>query len=332
MMVDTQDIQVYEGDGTELALARDPDKIIEEAIAVSKRLKDIVVKTKAAIKLGESEHLKFEAWQTLAHFYGLIGRIRETRFVTFGEVTGFHAFADLVHVKSGRIVSSAEAMCLDDEEKWSERTKYQYAYVLRSGGHLIEDPGKDEIIWEDNPYKPGKKRPKKERVKVGMEQVPAFQLMSMAQTRALSKVHSAALRWIVVLAGFSPTPAEETEPVNGQSAPSDEDYGYGNPPPPIQQPKKASKQKPQNQEQSPGSIGGPDGTYITQKQANDLWQLGYEPNDRRSGLTKDQIVRILRACGYESVGMILQSDYDRVSGLLRTGEEPEPPATAAGGK
>lgn len=38
---------------------------------------------------------------------------------------------------------------------------------------------------------------------------PSFQQRSMAQTRAISKALAAALRWVVVLAGYSPTPAEE---------------------------------------------------------------------------------------------------------------------------
>jgi hypothetical protein len=38
---------------------------------------------------------------------------------------------------------------------------------------------------------------------------PLFQLKSMAQTRACSKAFRNVLAWVVVLAGFSPTPAEE---------------------------------------------------------------------------------------------------------------------------
>jgi hypothetical protein len=38
---------------------------------------------------------------------------------------------------------------------------------------------------------------------------PLFQLKSMAQTRACSKALRNVLAWVVVLAGFSPTPAEE---------------------------------------------------------------------------------------------------------------------------
>lgn len=38
---------------------------------------------------------------------------------------------------------------------------------------------------------------------------PLHQVMSMAQTRALSKALAAKFRWVVVLGGFAPTPAEE---------------------------------------------------------------------------------------------------------------------------
>lgn len=42
---------------------------------------------------------------------------------------------------------------------------------------------------------------------------PLFQLRSMAQTRACSKVLRNVLAWVVVLAGYRPTPAEEMEGV-----------------------------------------------------------------------------------------------------------------------
>lgn len=43
---------------------------------------------------------------------------------------------------------------------------------------------------------------------------PMFQLASMAQTRALSKAYRLELGWIAVLAGYSPTPAEEMDGVH----------------------------------------------------------------------------------------------------------------------
>src|SRR5678816_2244550 len=62
--------------------------------------------------------------------------------------------------------------------------------------------------------------PKKERVLVGEEGVPSFQLRSMAQTRAASKALRNALAWVVVLAGYRPTPAEELPQVDHRPTPS----------------------------------------------------------------------------------------------------------------
>jgi hypothetical protein len=125
-------------------------------------------------------------------------------------------------------LSRATAYCLNDEEKWRDRAKYAYVYHLRSGGTSVEDPGPDEIVWEDNPNKPGKKRPKKERQQIGTENVPLFQLSSMAQTRANAKALRNVLSWVVVLAGYRPTPAEEMDGVYEREPPR----AAGAPPPP----------------------------------------------------------------------------------------------------
>jgi hypothetical protein len=48
---------------------------------------------------------------------------------------------------------------------------------------------------------------------VGEVLVPWFQLASMAQTRAGAKALRNAFAWVVVLAGYQPTPAEEMDGV-----------------------------------------------------------------------------------------------------------------------
>ena len=48
---------------------------------------------------------------------------------------------------------------------------------------------------------------------------PLFQLRSMAQTRACAKALRNVLAWVVVLAGYRPTPAEEMQGVTGNGNP-----------------------------------------------------------------------------------------------------------------
>lgn len=315
-MSEAQEMQVYTGaTGTELQLARRPQEVIEKAIESSKRLKEIVTQTKAVQKIGESEHLKLEAWQTLGNFYDLVGRINKTEFVEFGPISGFKAYADLVHVPTGKIVSSAEAMCLNDEEKWSDRPKYEYHYILKDGTTTLEDPGWANMQTEPNPNKPGKMRPKKKKVKVGVEKVPLYQLMSMAETRANSKVHSMALRWIVVLAGYAPTPFEEADPGSAD----DDDYpGAPEDPGPIQPPKKSAAPQghaPSASSQPAGSppppAAGPS-KFVTQDQINKIWTAGWTANQYHKALEKYQIEELIRQCGYKRSQEIPADQFERV--------------------
>lgn len=59
---------------------------------------------------------------------------------------------------------------------------------------------------------------------------PLFQLRSMAQTRACAKALRNVLAWVVVLAGYKPTPAEEMTEANGK--------------PPVQTPQKKAPDQP----------------------------------------------------------------------------------------
>jgi hypothetical protein len=202
-------------DTGDLGIQRAPEQVLAEAHRAAAALKRVIDAKPEKILFGpvgkQKQYLTFEDWQTVGRFYGIAPRIVTSRPVTLGmgeaTITGWEAVAEAVHVSTGRVVSSADAMCLNDEEKWSARPKYAWVYHKKSGGTSEADPGKDELIWEKGAD--GKMRPKKERIQAGMESVPQFQLRSMAQTRAGAKALRNALAWVVVLAGYSPTPAEE---------------------------------------------------------------------------------------------------------------------------
>jgi hypothetical protein len=66
---------------------------------------------------------------------------------------------------------------------------------------------------------------------------PLFQLRSMAQTRACAKTLRNVLAWVVVLAGYKPTPAEEMQGVFGNQ-------------PPVTPPQKKSEKAPPKDTQS----------------------------------------------------------------------------------
>jgi len=192
-----------------MVMVRKPEAILAEASEAAKALKKVLTAKENPVIFNGERYLEFEDWQTMGNFYHCIARITWTRPVQFGDAFGFEAGADVVDSQTGQIISSAEAMCLNDEEKWSKRAKYEWQYVLKDGSKQAEDPGSDQIQWIPNPSKPGKKMPMKEKVKVGDVAVPLFQLRSMAQTRAGAKALRNVFAWVVVLAGFKPTVAEE---------------------------------------------------------------------------------------------------------------------------
>jgi hypothetical protein len=143
----------------ELSITKPPAEVLVEAQRAADALLDLVRKKNLAINIRGKDHLMVEAWETLGTFYGVTARIVSTEPVAFGEVRGFKARSEAMLVATGRVISAAESMCLNDEKKWRDS--------------------------------------------------PTFQLLSMAQTRAISKCLRNVLAWIVVMAGFSPTPADE---------------------------------------------------------------------------------------------------------------------------
>lgn len=195
MTDDTHEPYVMEGDDPEptralvpvgppvealsLKIDRAPSEVLAEAQTAARALLGVInAKPKKVVFNGE-QYLEFEDWQTVARFYGLTVRTLRTQSIQLGETRGFEAFAEVVHLASGAVVSAADAMCLSDEPNWSRK--------------------------------------------------PLFQLRSMAQTRACAKALRNALAWVVVLAGFRPTPAEELPEARTEARQSA--TSYGGPPP-----------------------------------------------------------------------------------------------------
>jgi len=312
----------------DLVITRPPRQVLAEAKMAADELKLVIDGTSAVVQMGASEHLKCEAWQTLGHFYGVAGKIVSTEFVEYGPIQGFNAVAVLVDVRTGREVSRAEAMCLNDEEKWSTRPKYEKHYRCKDGSTCKENPGSQAINWVPNPYKPGKNMPEMVRALAGEEKVPLFQLKSMAQTRAISKVHNNYLRWVVVLAGYNPVPAEELgDDFTGFDG--DEMQEQDAPRPQQKQPQQGKatqqnfngnqgtgkRQRQQKSEPPPGSI--------TQGQVSKLWAVGLNPIvGGRGALVAGHITQIVHDMGYEEIEHIPMADFDKVLEAIKAGKAP----------
>ena len=165
----------------EVGIILPPEIVLENARIAAKALGDVLSKKKKPVIMNGEQYLEFEDWQTCGQFYGYTVKTGDAILVEVDGVKGAKAHADLIDLKTGMYLGGAEAYCMRDEEHWNTRSKYE---------------------WQGE----GDKR---KRVKVGDEVVPWFQLASMAQTRAGAKALRNRLAWVVVLAGYKATPAEE---------------------------------------------------------------------------------------------------------------------------
>jgi hypothetical protein len=162
-----------------------PKAVIEAAKSIAVELTALVKQSGWEVKIAGRPHLKVEAWQTLANFYGCTPRTVSTAPISYGSADGWEAVAEILHRESGRVIGRGEGMCLNDEENWSTRPKYN---------------------WDEATNK---------KTYIGEVEVPAYALRSMAQTRASAKAMRLVFAWIIVLAGYEGTPAEEMPGAEG---------------------------------------------------------------------------------------------------------------------
>lgn len=171
---------------------RPPEQVLAQAREAAVALNRILAGKKNKVMFNKEQYLEFEDWQTVGTFYGCTAKVISTEPITDGGATGYLAKAVVVRMDTGVEISAADAMCMNDEEKWSARPKYIWKKV---GGENV-------------------------REQVGSEPVPAYQRRSMAQTRACAKALRNAFAWVVVLAGYKPTPAEELPEQDPKATPA----------------------------------------------------------------------------------------------------------------
>ncbi len=206
-----QEVAIIEGQFRSLTVDRDPDAVLAEAQRAALALQRVIDQKPDKVMMGGRQYIEFDDWQTIGRFYGLFVREDgDPEYVEIAGTTGFKASACVLN-REGDVVSRATAFCMRDEEKWNTRSSYDWMYIAKDGSLSLEDPGRDNIQWVDRTDGKAGKVPLKRRIKSADELVPLFQLASMAQTRACAKAFRNVLSWVAVLAGYSPTPAEELD-------------------------------------------------------------------------------------------------------------------------
>ncbi|GIU74788.1 MAG: hypothetical protein KatS3mg004_1875 [Bryobacteraceae bacterium] len=249
------EITQYSGD---VSMARHPETVLAEASLVAKSVDRLVKNRPDLIQvIGGRKHPRFELLQIVASMFRVTVRIRETR--PLHDPDGWEAVAEAYHVPSGQVIAVGDGMCTRDEPTWDIRPKYQ---------------------WING-----------KREKIGEEPVTSHQRRSMAQTRACSKALRLALGWVLGLAGYEATAAEEM-PDEPAAAPQ----------------VRRKSQRSQHQQTEPETTD-----TISAYQQKMLWAAA-----RGRGLTDAQVAEILEVHGYKKTADIRQSDYDRIMQAITT--------------
>lgn len=197
----------------EFGTFRKPEHALAEMELVAKAFALRAERLNLFVQIGPSKHLKIEGWQILAMMYRVSAGVVSTKYIQIGEFEGYEAVAEAIYVPSGHRISTAEAQCLNDEDRWDMRPEYEW----------IRPEGGGEKV----------------KTQTGEVAVPLQQLRSMAQTRACSKVLSNLLRGVAVMSGFAGTPAAEMtgREQNAQpSGPAPQRTGKALPTDPISEP------------------------------------------------------------------------------------------------
>jgi hypothetical protein len=165
----TAEPEVIDGDAVELVPAviptttlfgtDNPNEVLEYAQEHAKVLMRVVEEQNLAVRIGQADHLRVEAWTMLGSQLGVFAVADgDPEPVEVDGVTGFRVAVKAV-TRNGDIVGRASGYCMRDEPTWAKR--------------------------------------------------PLHALAAMAETRATSRALRKPLGFIVQLAGYNPTAAEE---------------------------------------------------------------------------------------------------------------------------
>jgi hypothetical protein len=102
---------------------QDPEEAIAFAGECADKLIDIVESRPDKVIINNKTYLGFDEYQILGKFYAILPRTdpESVKFVEFGEIKGFEAVGEAIHVPTGKVVSRQKAFCLSDDANWSKR-------------------------------------------------------------------------------------------------------------------------------------------------------------------------------------------------------------------
>jgi hypothetical protein len=108
-----------------LAIQRAPEVVLAEAAKAAQALRAVIESKPNKCVINGKTFLQFEDWQTLGRFYGITSAARTTTYLEQGRVRGYECHAEALLVSADQVIGAAQAMCMDDEQKWHDKPLYQ---------------------------------------------------------------------------------------------------------------------------------------------------------------------------------------------------------------
>jgi hypothetical protein len=107
----------------EVSQPRSPDVILDQARVANSRLKAIIAKKARPVMINGKQYLEYEDWALIAKFYGVTAKVTESKFVEVKDHCGYESKAVAYELASGKEISGAFGMCMNDEVIGSGKTR-----------------------------------------------------------------------------------------------------------------------------------------------------------------------------------------------------------------
>jgi len=121
------------GEVVEIGLQKSPDEIMGDARDAALALEKLIESNKRKpLEFNGKRFLENPHWQTIGAFFHTSVSTGEAVYVEIGGHKGFKAKAQVIDVKTGSVVGSAEAYCMTDEPNWKHKPLFQLASMAQT--------------------------------------------------------------------------------------------------------------------------------------------------------------------------------------------------------
>lgn len=129
---------IVKTNGQGVSLMASPAKLLQDGKRAAEALVKVVKQNGWAVRIQNNDYLQFEAWQTVAKFYGCSVKTVETAHVEYGGVEGFESKSVVID-RDGKEIGGAEGLCMADETNWKNKPLYALKSMAqtRSGAKAL---------------------------------------------------------------------------------------------------------------------------------------------------------------------------------------------------